>query len=213
VADVKLLADEADERENDLGRAGPRRPGRPRDEDRGRAIESAALDLLVEYGFAGVTIEGVAARAGVGKATIYRRWDTKAELVVDAYLRQCLDHVVSPDTGSLRADLLELYRALLNKFRRHGLVTQAFVAERGRHPELAETFAAAFLDGRRAAMREVLDRGVARGELPADADLELLGDVGSALMWQRLTITGAALEDDLPERIVNQFFPGPPPAG
>jgi len=206
VPDVTELP--AEEIEGDQCPVAPRRPGRPRDEDRGRAIESAAIDLLVEYGFAGMTIEGVAARAGVGKATIYRRWATKADLVVDAFVSQFREHVVSPDTGSLRADLLELYRALLNKFRREGLAAQAFAAERRRHPELAETFRTAFLNERRGAMRDVLNRGIARGELPADADVELLGDVGSALMWHRLTITGAPLEDDLPERILNQFFPG-----
>ena len=185
------------------------RPGRPRDEGRGRAIEAAAIDLLVEEGFAGMTMEGVAARAGVGKATIYRRWDTKDDLVVDAFLQRCRDHVVSPDTGTLRGDLLQVYRALLEKFRRDGLVTQAFVAEQRRHPGLAETFRSAFLNERRAAIREVLARGVARGELAADADLDLLGDVGSALMWHRLTISGAPLDDDLPERIIRQFFPDP----
>ena len=182
--------------------------GRPRDEDRGRAIEAAALDLLAEEGFAGMTMEGVAARAGVGKATIYRRWDTKADLVVDAFLQRCREHVVSPDTGSLREDLLQLFRALLEKFRRDGLATQAFVAEQRRHPELAEAYRSAFLNDRRAAMRQVLELGVRRGELAGDADLELLSDVGSALMWHRLTISGAPLTDDLPERIVNQFFPG-----
>jgi AcrR family transcriptional regulator len=188
-------------------------PGRPRDEERGRAIEAAAIELLVEDGYSGMTIDGVAARAGVGKATIYRRWDTKEDLVVDAFLQRCRDHVVSPDTGTLRGDLLQLYRALLAKFRRDGLATQAFVAEQHRHPELAATFRAAFLNERRAAMREVLERGVARGELPAQADLDLLGDVGSALMWHRLTISGAPLDDGLPERIVEQFFPTPPAGG
>jgi AcrR family transcriptional regulator len=190
--------------------AGPvvtdRRPGRPRSEECDNAIEAAALALLVEVGFAGMTMEGVAARAGVGKATVYRRWESKADLVVDAVLRRCREYVVSPDTGSLTGDLLELYRALLAKFRRDGLVMQSFVAEQGRHPELAEVFRTAFLEERRAAMRDVLARGVGRGELAPDADLDLLGDVGSALMWHRFSISGSPLDDDLPQRIVDQFF-------
>ena len=182
-------------------------PGRPRSEACGRAIEEAALDLLVEEGFAGMTMEGVAARAGVGKATLYRRWDTKADLVIDAVIRRCAEHVVSPDTGTLHGDLTELFRAMLGKFRQDGRVLQAFVAEQSRHPELAAAVRSSFIDQRRAATREVLARAVARHELPADADLELLGDVGPALMWHRLTVSGAPLEDDLPERLLAQFFP------
>jgi AcrR family transcriptional regulator len=183
-----------------------RRLGRPRDESRDRAIETAALELLVSHGYEGMSIEGVAALAGVGKATVYRRWDTKLDLVLDAVIRRCREHVVSPDTGALRTDLLEMFRAMLAKFRRDGAVMQAFVAEERRHPELAAAFQEMFLNERRAAMREVLLRAVDRGELAPDTDFELLGDVGSALMWHRFSVTGAALEDDLPERIIDQFF-------
>lgn len=189
----------------DLGTA-ERRPGRPRSELCNRAIASAALELLVQDGFARMTMEGVAARAGVGKATVYRRWETKEQLVVDAYLAHAQDHVVSPDTGTLRGDLLEVFTALLGKFRRDGRIAQAFAAEQGRHPNLAQTFRDTFVAERRAAMREILARGQARGELRADADVDLLSDVGSAVMWHRLTITGAPLDDDLPQRIVDQFF-------
>ena len=185
------------------------RPGRPRSEACGLAIEDAALELLIEVGFGGMSMEGIATRAGVGKATLYRRWENKADLVVDAVVRACREHVVSPDTGTLRGDLVELYRALLGKFRKDGRVMRAFISEQGRHPELAETFRSVFLEERRQAMREVLARGVARGEVAPDADLELLGDVGSALLWHRLTVSGAPLDDDLPERLVAQFFPSP----
>lgn len=183
-----------------------RRPGRPRNAQCDRAIESAALELLVEEGFGGMTIEGVAARAGVGKATVYRRWNTKEELVVDAYLARAQDHLVSPDTGTLRGDLLEVFTAMLKKFKRDGHIAQAFAAEQGRHPNLARTFRDTFVSERRAAMREILRRGVARGELAPEADIELLSDVGSAIVWHRLTITGAPLGEDLPRRIVDQFF-------
>jgi hypothetical protein len=95
---------------------------------------------------------------------------------------------------------------LLAKFRRDGAIMQAFVAEQSRHPELGEAFRDMFLNDRRAAMRDVLSRGIARGELPEDTDLELLGDVGSALLWHRLTVSKAPLTDDLPERMVRQLF-------
>ena len=177
------------------------RPGRPRSEACNAAIEDAVLDLLVEDGFGGVTMEGVAGRAGVGKATVYRRWSSKEQMVLDAVLRRCEEHVVSPDTGTLRGDLLEYCQAMLRKFRKDGPIMSAFVAETARNPALAESFRRTFLDGRRAAVREILIRGVVRGELAAHADLELLGDLGSALMWHRMAVSGAALSDDLPERV------------
>jgi AcrR family transcriptional regulator len=184
-----------------------RRPGRPRSEHCDHAIQAAVLDLLVEEGFARMSIEGVAARAGVGKATIYRRWPSKEELVVDAVVGHSREHVVSPDTGSLRGDLLELLHAMVDKFRRDGRLLLAFTAEQQHHPQLAEAFRRTFLDERRAATREIFERAVARGELPPDADLELLMDAGPSILWHRLTITGAPIEDDLPERIVKQFLP------
>ncbi|MHB8465703.1 MAG: TetR/AcrR family transcriptional regulator [Acidimicrobiales bacterium] len=183
-----------------------RRPGRPRSEDLDHAIEAAALELLVEQGYGGMSVEGIAALAGVGKATIYRRWESKLELILDAVVHRGREHVVSPDTGSLRSDLLEIFEAVLAKFRRDGDVMRAFVAEQSRHPELGRAWRATFLDERRAVMRQVLARALERGELPVDSDLELLVDVGAALFWHRFTVTGAALDDDLPRRIVDQFF-------
>ena len=184
-----------------------RRPGRPRSEQCDLAIRAAVLDLLVEEGFARMTIEGVAARAGVGKASIYRRWPSKEDLVVDAVVTHSLEHVVSPDTGSLRGDLLVLLQAQIDKFRRDGPLVMAFTAEQHHHPQLAEAFRRTFLDDRRAACREIFERAVSRGELPPDADLELLQDVGPAILWHRLTVTGAPVDDDLPQRIVRQFLP------
>jgi AcrR family transcriptional regulator len=183
--------------------------GRPRDEGCDRAIEAATRDLLVEHGFAGLSIEGIAARAGVAKTTIYRRWDSKAALVIDAFLRGGRDHLDPPDTGSVRGDLIEMLRAFLTMVQQRGDLVQALIAEQRRHPELAEAFRTTVLQQRQAAVREVLDRGVARGEIAADADLGLLTDVGAALMWYRLSISDAPLGDDLPERIVDQFFAAP----
>jgi AcrR family transcriptional regulator len=194
--------------------AGPcERPprGRPRDEGCQRAIEAAAMDLLVEQGFAKLSIEGVAARAGVAKTTVYRRWGSKAALVIDAFMHSGGDRLVSPDTGSVRTDLVLMLRAFLQMVQQQGDLAQALVAEQRRHPELAETFRATFLDQRQAVVREVLARGVARGEISSDADVGLLADVGAALIWYRLSISGAPLDDDLPERIVAQFFPAPAP--
>jgi AcrR family transcriptional regulator len=142
----------------------------------------------------------------VGKATVYRRWNTKQDLVVDAVLHRCQATAVSPDTGSVRDDLLELLRSLVQRFQRDGEVIAAFAAEQGRHPELAEVFRTTFLAERRSVTQEVIRRGIARGELPADTDVELIGDMGPALMWHRLTMSGLPLSKDLPERIVAQVL-------
>jgi AcrR family transcriptional regulator len=184
------------------------RPGRPRNEDCDRAIEAAAVDLLVEEGFGRMTIEGVAARAGVGKATVYRRWATKQDLVVDAFRHRCEATAINPDTGSVRTDLLELLRSMLAKFQRDGDILAAFAAEQWRHPELAEVYRTTFLAERRAIVQAAIRRGVDRGELPADTDVEFVGDLGSAVIWHRLTVTRLPLDDDLPERIVAHLFPG-----
>ena len=182
------------------------RRGRPRSEEADRAIEAAAVELLVEVGFAGMSIEAIAARAGVGKATIYRRWPAKEDLVVQAVTRRCAEEVVIPDTGSLRDDLLVMFGDQLRRYRRDGDILRAFAAEQWRHPELASAFRANFLTERRAAIRAVFERAVARGELPEGTDVQLLADLCPALLWHRMAVTGDPLGDDLPARLVEQFF-------
>jgi AcrR family transcriptional regulator len=167
------------------------------------------LGLLVDEGYGGVTMEGVAARAGVGKATLYRRWATKEQLVVAAVVHACGDRLVAPDTGSLRGDVEAYCAAVLARLRRHGAVLRAFAAETARNPALAEAWRTTFLGGRRAEVRAVLRRAVARGELGPDADLELLGDLGPAVLWHRATVTGDPLTDDLPGRIAAIVAPAP----
>ncbi|HZQ57143.1 MAG TPA: TetR/AcrR family transcriptional regulator [Acidimicrobiales bacterium] len=183
------------------------RLGRPRSEAVDAAIESAVLELLVDEGYGGVTMEGVAARAGVGKASLYRRWPTKEQLVIAAVLHRCEEDRATPDTGSLRSDVVAYCTRVVAKLRRHGAILRAVNAETARHPALAESFRAAFVEQRRAEVRDVLARAVDRGELPPGADLELLGDLGPALLWHRLTVTGAPLGDDLPERIAALIAP------
>ena len=177
------------------------RVGRPRSEAVDAAIEHAVLELLVDEGYGGVTMEGVAARAGVGKASLYRRWPTKEQLVIAAVVNRCGERIVTPDTGSLAGDVGEYCNEVLTKLRRHGGILRAFAAGTALNPALAAAWRTTFLDERRAEVRQVLQRAVDRGELPPDADLELLGDVGPALLWHRLTVTGDPLTDDLPDRI------------
>jgi AcrR family transcriptional regulator len=184
-----------------------RRVGRPRSDDRDRAILDAALALLVEQGFAGLSMEGIAARAKVGKATIYRRWKSKAEVVVEALRAHVCPTGDLPDTGDVRHDLACMYRAMLDTLRgSDGVIMAAFTAEKFRHAELRDEFDRTFIADRRQHMRVLVRRAEAEGLVPVGSDVELLADVGQALLWHRFTMKIGELSDDLPERIVAEFF-------
>jgi AcrR family transcriptional regulator len=185
----------------------PRRAGRPRSEEVDRAILDAALEALVEDGYAGMSIERIAASAGVGKATIYRRWSGKAEMLVEALSRRACFEVPLVDTGDIRADLLTILRAVhANMVGVAGPVMAALAAEKLRYPELREEFERVFVAERRAHVRKLVGAAVQRGELPADTDVELLADAGPALLWHALTVRNDPGNDRLPDRIVRQLL-------
>jgi AcrR family transcriptional regulator len=168
-------------------------PGRPRSEQAHRAILDATLELLAKVGYDRLTVAGVAARAGVGKATIYRRWPSKLPLVVDAFLQ--LPELESPDTGNVVDDLAEVLRRFVEIIDTTPLasVLPVLAGERARDPELAQTLAPVFR-ARRAPLIDVLERAVARRELPPDIDLEAAADVIMGPIVTRLFFTGADLD-------------------
>lgn len=181
--------------------------GRPRSKEREREILAAALRALVTEGFDAMTIEGVAAAAGAGKATVYRRWHNKIDLVIDAIGDQIALRAEIVDTGDIVADmrsfLTQLQDDLLGP---NGALLATFMAERLRHPALAEAFEAHYASHKRTQLRKLVRRAVARGALPADADVELLAGVGQALMIYEFVQRAGRLPRDLPDRIVRQFF-------
>lgn len=187
------------------------RGGRPRDPAVDTAILEAAAALLVEVGYAGMSIEGVAARAGVGKATIYRRYADKAELVAAAVKARARIEDQLVDSGDLRADLTELMSGLFGALRgEHGPLLLAFAAERMRYPELAAAFDRLVIGEKRRHLRRLFDAAVERGQIPADADLDLLMEVGPAVLWHH-GLHRLGFPDDLVERIVDLVlrpFPG-----
>jgi AcrR family transcriptional regulator len=187
-----------------------RPPGRPRSAEADRAILRAAVDLLADEGYGGVTMEGVAARAGVGKATVYRRWPCKSALVVDAVTTCRESGVLPPDTGSARADLLVFIRGFMDHLRTSdaGRVMPALVAELSRSPELAQAFREGFVQPRRAKVLEAVRRGVDRGEVRAGVDPELVADGVVALLLHRFLVTGMEIDDGLPERLVDMLWRG-----
>jgi AcrR family transcriptional regulator len=187
------------------GAPAARPPGRPRDVRRDEAILAATLELLQEHGYRGLTIDGVAAGAGVGRPTIYRRWPSKPALVVAALVDSARLALPLPDTGSLRGDLIQVQHhqvELMNSpdTRR---VTAGLIADLATDPELAETYVTQYLAPRRSRVWRVLERGVHRGELAADVDMAFAYDLLVGPLFMRAVVWGQTLAPDAAEKTVD----------
>ena len=188
--------------------ASERRPGRPRSADADRAIVRAAVDLIGERGLSGLTVDAVATRAGVGKATIYRRWPSKGDLVIGT-LAAALEHSPVPDRGGLRADLLalaETMAAWLREPRVEGLLP-AVVAEASRSPEVRASLGA-LVDDRRETARAVLRRAQRRGELRRGVDVEAVLDLLAGALHFRTMVSREPLGPEIPGRLVDTLLEG-----
>ena len=174
---------------------GTRRPGRPRSETARQAILTATHDELLERGYGELTMAGIAARAGVGKQTIYRWWPSKAEVALDALLNVASEGIPIPDEGGLEADLDAFLRRTFGLQEQSRPILMGLLAESLLDPAFAEAFRDRFLAGRRAALNTMLERAVARGEISADQDLGLLHDVVYGLLWYRMLFQHAPLND------------------
>jgi AcrR family transcriptional regulator len=154
----------------------PQSTGRPRSEEAHRAILDATLELLAEQGFSALTVEGVASRAGVGKATIYRRWPSKLPLVVEAF--GGLPGFEDVDTGDLAEDLKRMLRSYVQVFNTTALsaVLPSLAGERAHNPEFSKLFEPVS-KGRRQPLIRAFERAVERGEISQEADLELGADL------------------------------------
>ena len=196
------------------GESGHRRPGRPRDRSYDQAILDAALGILNAKGYAGLTIDGVAARAGVGRPTIYRRWPSKPALVIAA-LTQSLGVAPIPDTGRVRDDLLAFQRDQVRMMDAPGSrrITAGLVADLVADPELAERYLGDYVGRRRSAVFLALQRSIDRGELRPDADLALIYDTLIGPLFMRSVVSGEQLGPDMAEKTVDTvlaaFGPGP----
>jgi AcrR family transcriptional regulator len=179
-----------------------RGPGRPRDARHDQTILDATLRILLEEGYRGVTIEGVAARAGVGRPTIYRRWPSKPAVVVAALVQSDRLALPAPDTGSLRNDLIAVQRHQVERMNAPDArrVTAGLIADLADDPELADTYVSQFLAPRRATVWEVLQRGVDRGELDADVDFAFIYDLLVGPLFMRAVVWGQPLAPDAAEK-------------
>ena len=135
------------------------------------------LQLLQEHGYDRLTLDAVAARARASKATVYRRWPSKAELVLAAFIEGCRQIAVHPDTGTLRGDLMQLGRVISQQSHEQAGIIRAVLVEISRHPALHDAMQSEFLDQRKALLHEVLRDAVLRGEIDAAAISDELWDL------------------------------------
>jgi AcrR family transcriptional regulator len=187
----------------------PRSLGRPREERADRAILAATRELIAEHGVRDLRMDDVADRARVGKATIYRRYRSKDELVTAA-VAALVSAIEVPDTGSTQGDLFGLMRGAVDVY--SGSVEAAampsLVDAMSRDAELARAVREGFLAGRRAALRAVLERGVERGDLRVELDFELALDVLGGPLFYRLLITGGPIDEQLAAGVVELILRG-----
>jgi len=183
--------------------------GRPREQRADRAILRATLELIAAHGVSDLRMDDVAAHARVGKATIYRRYRSKDELVTAA-VAALVREIGVPDTGSTRGDLLALMQGAVDVYSGsiEAGVMPALVDAMSREPELAHFVRAGFLANRRAALRAVLERGVQRGDLRPDHDRELALDVLGGPLFYRLLVTGGPIDEALADGVVELILRG-----
>jgi AcrR family transcriptional regulator len=174
------------------------RLGRKRDHTRDPEILEAALDVLAETGYDGMTIDMVATRAKAGKATLYRRWSSKADLVLDAVVcmkSRDIDLDALPDTGTLRGDLIAMIKTPSIRESERKLKVMAGIASMiARSPELAVAAQNALVEPRASVNRIFFRRAIERGEIPADADVEQLCMISPAMVAYRVLMLGKPVD-------------------
>jgi AcrR family transcriptional regulator len=188
---------------------GIRPPGRPRSVTSRQSILAAALELTGEVGYARLTIEGIAARAGVGKQTIYRWWPTKADVLLEAGADVAEFHVPINDHGSYAADLRAFltvsYEIVSNP---HFMdMLRALMAQAQIDSAFGDRFRAAFLQRRRDALLIIVDRARQRGDLPCHPSDEVIADIVFGTIWYRIMATRRPLNTSLVDDLVGTLAP------
>ena len=165
------------------------RTGRPRSERARLAVLEAAADLLLEGGLAATTIEAVAARAGVSKVTIYKWWPSRGSVAVDAYFHRYRQTIAFEDTGDLTRDLTGQIRVLIDAFRgRAGAIMAELIGQAQADPALADILRVQWLEPRRRASADVMERAVARGQIRPGIDVAAVLDQLYAPLYYRLVM-------------------------
>jgi AcrR family transcriptional regulator len=187
-----------------------RAPGRPRDQVAHDSILDAAVTMLDECCYSEITIEKIAARAGVGKPTIYRRWKTKAEVMLEAYARRIASHrppyIPSEDVfADLVSFLDRMFIAMANPVANRAL--RCFIAESQHDEDFRPKFYELFLAGRRRTLAEVLEHGKAIGQIRRDLDNEIVADILYGAYSARLITGHAPLDRAFAEKLIETLRP------
>jgi AcrR family transcriptional regulator len=183
--------------------------GRPRDPETREKILKAAYEMLNEVGFMDLTIEGVAARAEVGKPTIYRRWKTKAALAMDAFLEAVNPEITFPDTGSVREDFREqMYKIVKLMNSPRGQVLASVIGCGQSNEELIAAFRDNWLIPRRNEAKKVWQQGVERRELRENIDVEVAIDTLYSPLFYRLLLKHQPLNNEFVDELINLAIGG-----
>ncbi len=189
------------------GNGRKRPPGRPRSEEARLSILQSTLKLLAEKGFSELTIEAVAARANVGKATVYRWWPDKGALIADAFASSTTRKLHFPDTGSVRSDMNQQMRQLIKVFRsRRGRIVSAMLGAGQSDRSLIAAFRERFLKPRRQEAYATLQRGIRRGELNKNVDMDLLLDSLYGPIYMRFLIRHDSLTPEFVDGLCELTF-------
>lgn len=181
--------------------------GRPRDPHCDEAIIAATLDLVAEAGYDRASLDAIAARAGVSKPTIYRRWPKGKDQLVAAAIQQCRESSSNVDTGTLRGDLIASVEQLIEGMREHADLAAGLAQRLRDDPELASAFREQIVAATRERFAAVVDRAVERGELSRrPRALGLLGDIAPSVVHSRAFITGDPLDRRFAKQLVDSVL-------
>jgi len=186
------------------------RVGRPRSQERRAAILAAAGDLMMEGGLKAATMEAIAARAGVGKATLYKWWPSRGAVALEGFMLRAADSWTLPEDVSAQEGLRVLAVAAVRLFTRTpaGPLMRALAADAQSDPEIAQALREQWMSPRRAVAAEVLRQGMASGELRADLDVEATLDLVFAPVYYRLLFSHEPLDESFAEACVAQVMTG-----
>ncbi len=183
---------------------------RRRSERSRRAVLDAAAKLLIERGYADITIDGIAAAAKVGKTTIYRWWATKASIFMELYAELAAKVTPPADSGSVATDLTLLLKGTFKLYRETaaGLALSGIVAEAQSNAIVSRIVRNDFAPSRRQIITALLARGAARGEIPKDVDIELVSEIVAGATWYAVLVGSSLLTDSHAVRLTERIFAG-----
>ncbi|HXA46836.1 MAG TPA: TetR/AcrR family transcriptional regulator [Burkholderiaceae bacterium] len=189
-----------------------RQLGRPRSADSRDSILKATNQLLEEVGFSQLTIEGIAARAGVAKTTIYRWWSSKGSIAIEAFLESTEPRISFPETKSAVADIREQVKTLAGVYQTQtGKIITELIAMGQDNPDTLRLFIDGYVTPRRTAAKAVLQRAVKLGEIRVDVDLDVLVDALYGPIFHRLLLGHARLDAAFAEANANLVLAGAAP--